>query len=130
MNGPNEPSPLHELFALQRTLNIRYGLPLDRALTDEEINQWLLQMTRCMNQEIAELIDSCKWKHWKKNQELDKQNAKVEVIDLFHFLITCAQILGMTADDVFEAYLKKNQVNHQRQDSGYVVKDENDCKHI
>jgi hypothetical protein len=26
--------------------------------------------------------------------------------------------------------LKKNAVNHQRQDSGYVKKDENDSRHI
>jgi hypothetical protein len=36
----------------------------------------------------------------------------------------------MTADDVYQAYLKKNQVNHQRQDSGYAKKDEADSKHI
>jgi dimeric dUTPase (all-alpha-NTP-PPase superfamily) len=126
----NEQSPLHIIFSMQRELNIRYGLPLDRELTDEEINQWLLQMSRCMGQEIAELTDSCKWKHWKQNQELDKQNAKVEAVDLLHFIVTVFQILGMTADDVFEAYLKKNKVNHERQDTGYIVKDENDCRHI
>jgi hypothetical protein len=41
-----------------------------------------------------------------------------------------AMNLGMTADDVYQAYLKKNQVNHQRQDSGYAKKDEADSKHI
>ena len=58
------------------------------------------------------------------------QNARVEVIDLFHFLISLAQTLGMSADDVFEAYVKKNAVNHQRQDSGYEEKDHGDSKHI
>jgi dimeric dUTPase (all-alpha-NTP-PPase superfamily) len=52
------------------------------------------------------------------------------VIDLFHFLISMAQVLGMTPEDVFDAYTKKHKVNVQRQDSGYVVKDENDSKHI
>jgi dimeric dUTPase (all-alpha-NTP-PPase superfamily) len=54
----------------------------------------------------------------------------VEVVDLFHFLVSLAQTLGMTADDVYQAYLKKNQVNHQRQETGYVQKDESDSKHI
>ena len=54
----------------------------------------------------------------------------MEVVDLFHFLISAAQVLGMSADDVYNAYLKKNAVNFQRQDSGYTVKDENDSKHI
>jgi dimeric dUTPase (all-alpha-NTP-PPase superfamily) len=51
-------------------------------------------------------------------------------VDLFHFLISLAQVMGMTAEDVHEAYLKKNKVNHNRQDSGYSTKDENDSRHI
>jgi dimeric dUTPase (all-alpha-NTP-PPase superfamily) len=83
-----------------------------------------------MQQEMAELTDSVPWKWWAKYQKFDEQNARVEVIDLFHFLISIAQVLGMSADDVYQAYLKKNQVNHQRQETGYVQKDESDSKHI
>jgi dimeric dUTPase (all-alpha-NTP-PPase superfamily) len=83
-----------------------------------------------MQQEMSELIDSVPWKWWAKYQEFDEQNAKVEVVDLFHFLISLAQVLGMTPEDVHEAYLKKNKVNHERQDSGYVKKDEDDSRHI
>jgi hypothetical protein len=36
----------------------------------------------------------------------------------------------MSAEDVFNAYVKKNEVNFQRQDSGYAVKDHDDSKHI
>jgi hypothetical protein len=36
----------------------------------------------------------------------------------------------MSADDVFNAYIKKNAINFQRQESGYAQKDETDCKHI
>lgn len=118
------------MFQMQRDLNIRCGLPLDRQLTYEEVNLWLLRFCRAIQHEVIELEDSCDWKHWRPAKGIDHQNAKVEVIDLFHFVISTAQVLGMTADDVFEAYLKKNQVNHQRQDTGYVVKNENDCRHI
>jgi dimeric dUTPase (all-alpha-NTP-PPase superfamily) len=52
------------------------------------------------------------------------------VVDLFHFLISLAQTLGMSADDVYQAYVKKNKVNHERQDSGYKKKDESDSRHI
>jgi dimeric dUTPase (all-alpha-NTP-PPase superfamily) len=83
-----------------------------------------------MQQEIAELVDSVPWKWWAKYQKFDEQNARVEVVDLFHFLISLAQSLGMSADDVFQAYVKKNQVNLQRQESGYVKKDEADSRHI
>ena len=118
-----------EIFSMQDTLNKRIGVNTD-GMSDEDKAKWVLNYTRAMQQEMSELIDSVPWKWWAKYQEFDEQNAKVEVVDLFHFLISLAQVLGMTPDDVHEAYLKKNKVNHERQDSGYVKKDEDDSRHI
>lgn len=120
---------LEEIFAMQETLNARIGVNLPPA-TQEEKAKWILNYTRALQQETAELIDSVPWKWWAKYQQFDEQNAKVEVVDLFHFLVSLAQTLGMSADDVYQAYLKKNKVNHERQESGYVKKDEGDSKHI
>jgi len=114
---------------MQDALNRRIGVSLPPP-TEEEKAKWVLNYTRAMQQEIAELIDSVPWKWWAKYQKFDEQNARVEVVDLFHFLISIAQTLGMSADDVFQAYVKKNQVNVQRQESGYVKKDESDSRHI
>ena len=120
---------LEEIFRMQDALNKRIGVNLPPP-SDEEKAKWILNYTRAMQQETAELIDSVPWKWWAKYQKFDEQNAKVEVVDLFHFLVSLAQTLGMTADDVYQAYLKKNAVNHARQESGYVKKDEADSKHI
>jgi len=118
-----------EIFSMQDTLNKRIGVNTD-GMSDEDKAKWVLNYTRAMQQEMSELIDSVPWKWWAKYQEFDEQNAKVEVVDLFHFLISLAQVLGMSPEDVYEAYLKKNKVNHERQDSGYVKKDEDDSRHI
>ena len=120
---------LRELFRMQKALNERIGVVTD-GMSEADKTKWVLNYTRAMTQELAELTDSVPWKWWAKYQKFDEQNARVEVIDLFHFLISIAQVLGMSADDVYQAYLKKNAVNHQRQDSGYVKKDENDSRHI
>lgn len=120
---------LEEIFRMQDALNRRIGVNLPPP-SDEEKTKWVLNYTRAMQQETAELIDSVPWKWWAKYQKFDEQNAKVEVVDLFHFLVSLAQTLGMTADDVYQAYLKKNAVNHQRQETGYAVKDAEDSKHI
>lgn len=120
---------LEEIFHLQEGLNRRIGIDT-ASMNDEERVQWVLNYTRALQQETAELIDSVPWKWWAKYQEFDKQNARVEVVDLFHFLISIAQVLGMSAEDVYEAYTKKNKVNHNRQDEGYVKKDEADSRHI
>jgi dimeric dUTPase (all-alpha-NTP-PPase superfamily) len=118
-----------EIFRMQDALNRRIGVSLPPP-SEEEKAKWILNYTRAMQQEMAELVDSVPWKWWAKYQKFDEQNARVEVVDLFHFLISLAQTLGMTAEDVFQAYVKKNQVNFQRQDSGYVKKDESDSAHI
>ena len=114
---------------MQDALNKRIGVQMEN-MSDEEKAKWILNYCRAMTQEIAELTDSVPWKWWAKYQKFDEQNARVEVVDLFHFLISMAQVLGMSADDVFAAYMKKNEVNLQRQDSGYTRKDHEDSKHI
>lgn len=123
------PDKLDQIFTLQEQLNKKIGV--DTSTLDEEgKTKWLLNYTRAMQQELAELTDSVPWKWWAKYQKFDEQNARVEVIDLFHFLISMAQVLGMSPQDVYEAYTKKHQVNVQRQESGYVVKDHEDSRHI
>ena len=120
---------LREMFRMQKALNQRIGVSTD-SMSQEEKVQWILNYCRAMSQEIAELTDSVPWKWWAKYQKFEEQNARVEVVDIFFFLISAAQVLGMSADDVYQAYLKKNAVNFKRQESGYTVKDENDSKHI
>ncbi len=128
-NNLIKPDKLDELFRLQKLLNERIGIQTDK-MSEEERIKWILNYCRAMSQEIAELTDSVPWKWWAKYQQFDKQNAKVEIIDLLHFLISLAQVLGMNADDLYEGYVKKNKINIVRQETGYTDKDENDCKTI
>ena len=120
---------LAEIFRMQGELNQRIGVNTLQ-MPEERKPEWVLNYCRAMTQEVAELTDSVPWKWWAKYQKFDKQNARVEVADLFHFLVSLAQVLDMSANDIFEAYRKKNEVNFQRQDSGYTAKDANDSKHI
>jgi dimeric dUTPase (all-alpha-NTP-PPase superfamily) len=120
---------LDEIFRMQEILNKKIGVDLS-SLSPEDKTKWALNYSRAMTQEIAELIDSFPWKWWAKYQKIDEQNARVEVVDLFHFLVSLAQTLGMTAQDIYDGYVKKNEVNHKRQESGYAVKDHADSRHI
>ena len=120
---------LEEIFRMQEALNQRIGVET-KGMTEEEKIKWTLNYLRAMQQEMAELTDSVPWKWWAKYQKFDEQNARVEVVDCLHFLISMAQVLGMSADDVFAAYVKKNEVNLKRQDSGYQAKDAEDSRHI
>ena len=120
---------LRELFRMQQALNLRIGVDTS-AMDEAQKTKLILNYCRAMGQELAELTDSVPWKWWAKYQTFDAQNARVEVVDMMHFLISMAQVLGMSADDLFQAYLKKNEVNFKRQDSGYTQKDATDSAHI
>ncbi|MBU4461034.1 MAG: dUTPase, partial [Verrucomicrobia bacterium] len=92
----SEPKPdfLEAMFHMQAELNRRIGVDTT-ALPEDEQPKWVLNYCRAMSQETAELIDSVPWKWWAKYQTYDKQNARIEVVDLFHFLISLAQVVGL-----------------------------------
>ena len=38
---------------------------------------------------------------------------------MLHFWVSMCTVAGIDADDVIDLYLKKNKLNHKRQDEGY-----------
>ncbi|MFT5122072.1 MAG: dimeric dUTPase (all-alpha-NTP-PPase superfamily) [Candidatus Omnitrophota bacterium] len=120
---------LQAMFDMQMKLNQRIGVD-PSSMDQEEQTKWVLNYCRATSQELAELTDSVPWKWWAKYQEFDLQNARVEVVDLFHFIISLGQVLGMDAADIHNLYMQKNKVNFERQDSGYSNKDEDDNKDL
>ena len=81
------PHKLEEMFLLQKKLNDstngkNWELGINKF--GKEIN-WL----RCIHMEVAELIESTPWKHWKNiNSEPDMNNIHVELVDIWHFLMS------------------------------------------
>lgn len=46
---------------------------------------------RCIYMECAEMIDSFSWKHWKNiDKEADLDNLQIEVVDVWHFVMSLA----------------------------------------
>lgn len=49
----------------------------------------IINWKRCIYMETAEAIDSVSWKHWKNIQGgIDKENLDLELIDIWHFLMS------------------------------------------
>ncbi len=133
---------LAELFELQASLNKRIGHDtqalrenFDPLKAGELLNDYIMAASN----ELEELRDCTYWKHWcrearegRRFELHDLQNARVEVIDLLFFLISMAQCVGLTAQDVVDLYKQKLAVNHTRQDQNYsmTAKDEADNKGI
>lgn len=113
---------LEEMFKMQHQLNVRILGPQADQKMRENVTEWVLKYTCALQQEVSELIDCVPWKWWAHYQQVDVEHAKVELVDIVHFVISLAQTLGMSAEDVFQTYMQKNAVNFKRQDSGYTEK--------
>jgi dimeric dUTPase (all-alpha-NTP-PPase superfamily) len=54
-------------------------------------NGKIIDWNRCIYMECAEMIDSFSWKHWKNiDKEPDWDNLQIEVVDVWHFIISLA----------------------------------------
>lgn len=70
-------------------------------------------------EEAFELKRHFNYKSWKNWKEPNSVKAKEELIDIFHFVMQAAILLGMSADDIVLAYREKNKTNHERQSGDY-----------
>jgi dimeric dUTPase (all-alpha-NTP-PPase superfamily) len=54
-------------------------------------NSKIINWKRCIYMECAEMIDSFSWKHWKNiDKEADWANLQIEVVDVWHFIMSLA----------------------------------------
>tara|TARA_A100001015_G_scaffold217661_1_gene244566 strand:- start:3722 stop:4123 length:402 start_codon:yes stop_codon:yes gene_type:complete len=110
---------LQDIFDEQIRLNEKINPSLYEDIKDPEVRRkHFLDFELALRQESAEAIDSLNWKWWKKDDD-DWDNIKVELVDMLHFWVSMCTVAGLNAQDVFELYFKKNQLNHKRQEEGY-----------
>ncbi len=123
---------LEEIWKLQHELNCKIGLD---TINNPNKKDWLYQLNVALHDESQELQNSCHWKWWskevKENPDLmykikDEGNAKIEAIDILHFLISIFQVLDMSPDDVMEVYRMKHGKNVDRQNNGYDIETKNE----
>jgi len=94
-------------------------------------NEWLVNYSKAIKEELLELDDELLWKWWSKDK-IDMQNIRVELIDILHFLVSAMMCAGLSADKVFDIYRQKHAINIKRQDTEYnkKIKTEDDNKEI
>jgi len=94
-------------------------------------NEWLVNYSKAIKEELLELDDELLWKWWSKDK-IDMQNIRVELIDILHFLVSAMMCAGLSAEKVFDIYRQKHAINIKRQDTEYnkKIKSEDDNKEI
>ena len=84
-------------------------------------NEWLVNYSKAIKEELLELDDELLWKWWSKDK-IDMQNIRVELIDILHFLVSAMMCAGLSAEKVFDIYRQKHAINIKRQDTEYNKK--------
>lgn len=75
--------------------------------------------TRAIVHECCELDNELNWKPWKNPRDLaaNRDARLVEMADILHFFVQLALDQGFSAEEVYAAYIAKNQENRRRQQS-------------
>ncbi|MCX4312893.1 MAG: dUTPase [Clostridia bacterium] len=94
---------------------------------DYSRGEWVCKKALALMVELGEVVDEAKYKWWKNNTEIDDAKLKEEIVDVLHFFLGMCIDSGMTSDELFDIYLKKNKENYDRQNGlsakkGYEVK--------
>ena len=110
-----EEDRLDTIFKLQKGLSEMMNL--ERYPKDSEGR--ISALCTAIMHEAVELQRTTNWKWWKTPVEFDESEAREELIDIWHFLIQASLELNLTPDDIVNEYKKKNEINRERQRSGY-----------
>ena len=111
----SEKDRLDSIFALQKGLADMMNL--DRYPKDTEGK--VAALCTAMIHEAVELQRLTNWKWWKTPTSFNKDEAKEELIDIWHFVVQASLELGLTPEDILDEYKRKNEINRERQRTGY-----------
>src|ERR671934_3012674 len=106
---------LEAIFSMQKEL----ASMMDLSRYPASIEGRVSALSTAIVHEAIELQRLTSWKWWKKPTAFDSEAAKEELIDIWHFVVQTSIELGMSPSDVLDEYRKKNEVNRNRQTSGY-----------
>lgn len=115
---------LVEIFRLQERFDT--ALVEKRGL-DFDQETWIQKEVLAIISELSEILDEVNFKWWKDPQPIDHERLKEEIVDVLHFFVSMCIKAGIGPEELYHAYLEKNQENINRQKglserSGYAWK--------
>lgn len=126
----DEPCALERMLELQRDLQVKsFGLDPAELFDDEERIEFIRWNFLALFNEINEALQEIGWKPWAISRHVREDEVLDELVDAWHFFMnilwaTYGQHVlgdaGALADAFTERYLRKREVNAQRQRDGYT----------
>lgn len=114
---------LEEMLKMQEQLQIKYNGESPRRMVDRDSIEYIRVMMLALEDELHEALRETPWKPWSKRAEwtIDEQERFMdEMTDAWHFFMNLMLAVDMNAEELFKRYLRKNDINHDREDNGYI----------
>lgn len=120
----NNTNNLEYLFKLQKNFQYLLGNNFPSNNNHKEIKDFtnihlIKNQILALFDETSEALREVPWKPWKLNQEFNVKKFRIELIDIFHFLINLFLLSGMNSRQVINLFKNKNKINRRRQKDGY-----------
>ena len=106
---------LEKLIEMQRGLASALATRRYPLKTEERISF----LCTAIIHEAIELQRLTNWKWWKNPTDFDFEEAKKELIDIWHFVLQATIELNLSPDDILRYYSKKNKINKERKKMNY-----------
>ncbi len=106
---------LDSIFSLQKGLTTMMNLDRYPQSTEDRVSA----LCTAIIHESIELQRTTNWKWWKTPTQFNEDEAREELIDIWHFVIQASIELNLTPDEILGEYKRKNEINRQRQKDGY-----------
>lgn len=106
---------LEEIFTLQKKL----AKMMKEDRYPKDIEGRISSLCTAIIHETVELQRTTNWKWWKTPTGFNQEEAREELIDIWHFVVQASLELGLNPSDILNEYKKKNKINIKRQKTGY-----------
>jgi dimeric dUTPase (all-alpha-NTP-PPase superfamily) len=104
---------LEDIFRLQKSFDD--DLIQRRQLEGVSMEEWMQKETLAIMTELSELLSEVNYKWWKNPKPVDHDAVKEELVDVLHFFVSMCIKSGMSAQELHDLYIAKNQENFNRQ---------------
>ncbi len=115
---------IKELLKMQKSFDRYLASKQIGQVDNENLDEWdkavLDKKLLALSVEVGELANATKcFKYWSTKKDEGMERILDEYADVLHFLLSVANSLGINAEDIEQAYIKKHSENYRRQAEGY-----------
>ena len=113
-----------ELLKMQKSFDRYLAAKQIGQASNEKLDEWnrsvLDKKLLALSVEVGELANATRcFKYWSEKENEGTERILDEFADVLHFLLSVANSLEFTSEDIEHAYIKKHSENYRRQAERY-----------